>query len=108
MHTVSPTRENLVDALNSQMVGLGRLATRLRKQIHQYEQTDPKNVINIASVSAEGEITFSRREAVIVAEKKSVKITTAQNFRWIEKVPLMQSQFTLMPMPKILHPKCKY
>ena len=88
MHTVSPTLENLVDALNSQMVGLGRLATRLRKQIHQYEQTDPKNVINIASVSAEGEITFSRREAVLVAEKKSVtfKITTSSNnFRWIEK-----------------------
>jgi len=88
MHTVPPSLENLVDALNKEMVGLGRLASQMRKQIHQYEQIDPKNVINIASFSAEDELTIGREEAVNVKENKSVtlKVTTrSNNVQWIEK-----------------------
>ena len=62
-HTASPTLRTLVEALNSQIVGLRALSTKIRKGLSQSDPI-PRCIVEIASLSSEGDIVSCRKMKV--------------------------------------------
>lgn len=68
-HAAPPTLANLVEALKSHTVGLGRLAAQLNASLLQVE------MFEIGSVSDEGFIISNKKKLLKVNEKTSVCLT---------------------------------
>ena len=87
MHTLPPTLENLVEALNSPIVQLPFLALQVRKDIHQHDQI-LRNVAVIGSITDDGNIVPGNNRHISTEENTSISFrvrSSNKTFKWIQK-----------------------